>query len=328
MVAAFLSEKKGRVMSKVSQAQYSMWATSRDYIPRFEMDRQVRQFQRMKMVGNLMCGLAHDFKNILTIILSGTELAKLSARCDARRHLKGVTKAATQAQHLVEQVLLFGRQQEQEPRSVHLAEVIQKTMALVCVSLPPTIKTNLDQVVDSHCCVLADPIQISQIVMNLCLNAAQSMRSTGGVLELSLKKVTMDRDALKDYPGQTPGSFVRLRAQDTGSGIPPEVIGQIFDPFFTTKQSGEGMGMGLTVVRDIVNRHDGMMFVDSTVGKGTRFEIYLPIIADQRELNPEVSRSIKAGKACPIIGQECSMNDDIHAHTQHLDSFAFAHAKN
>ncbi len=315
-------------MSKVSQHSSHMGAIPRVHATPYDMDSQVRQFQRMKMVGNLMCGLAHDFNNILTIILSCSELAQLSGRSHSHLHLESVTNAATRGQHLVQQVLRFGRQQEQEPMSINLAEVIQQTLALLCVSLPATIKIDVDRVVHSTCCVMADPIQISQLLINLCLNAAQSMSSTGGVLELSLMEVTMDREAKRGSPDLTPGSFVMMRVRDTGSGIPPEVIGQIFDSFFTTKQSGDGMGMGLTVVRDIVARHSGMIAVDSTMGEGTIFDIYLPQVSDRVEMDTTLNRPFKDGSACLVVDENFSTCEHFQGKAQHLDYSTIAQMRN
>ncbi len=314
-------------MSKVSQYSSHMGAIPRVHATRHDMDSQVRQFQRMKIVGNLMCGLAHDFNNILTIILSCSELAQFSGRGHSHLHLESVTNAATRGQHLVQQVLLFGRQREQEPISINLAEVIQKTLSLLRVSLPATVKIDVDRVVHAQCCVMADPIQISQLLINLCLNAAQSMNSTSGVLELSLMEVMMDREAMKGSPDLTPGSFVRMRVRDTGSGIPPEVIGQIFDPFFTTKQSGDGMGMGLTVVHDIVARHSGMIAVDSTVGEGTIFDIYLPQVVARVEMDAALNRPFKEGSDCSLH-EKFSNCEHFQGKTEHIDCSVIAQMRN
>ncbi len=290
-------------MLKISQVPRSMGIILNVQPTKHHIDIEDRQFQRMKMVGNLMCGLTHDFNNILTIILSCTELAQLSGRSHSQLHLESVTNAATRGQHLVQQILLFGRQQEQKPQAINLAEVIQSTLSLLHVSLEKTIEIDFDRA-GHPSIVLADFIQISQMLMNLCLNAAQSMGSTGGVLELSLMDVTIDQEMIKDCPGVHSGSFVRMRVRDTGSGMSPKVIEQMFDPFFTTKESGGGMGMGLTIVQDIVARHDGMIVVDSTVGQGTHFDIYLPHISDRTEMDAAWNRSIKEEDQCSIVDKE------------------------
>ncbi len=314
-------------MSKVSQAPTYMGATSNEHARWHDTDRQVRQFQRMKVVGNLMCGLAHDFNNILTIVLSCTELAQVSERSRSQIHLQGVTDAATRGQRLVQQVLRFGRQREQAPKIVNLAEVIQETVSLLHASLPASIKIVSTRAVHPSL-VLADPIQLSQVLVNLCLNGAQSMDSADGVLELSLLDVPMNRETMKGYSDIPPGSFVRLRVRDTGSGIPPEVIEHIFDPFFTTKQSGEGMGMGLTVVRDIVTTHHGIMSVDSKVGQGTLFDIYLPRISDRVEVGTAMNWPIKEEDVCPTVDEEFSICQDFQERRQQIDSTALAQTRN
>ena len=279
------------------------------------------------MVGNLMCGLTHDFNNILTIILSCTELAQLSGRSHSQPHLESVTNAATRGQHFVQQILLFGRQQEQKPKPINLAEVIQGTLSLLRVSLPKTIEIDFDRA-GHPSFVLADFIQISQMLMNLCLNAAQSMGSTGGVLELSLMTVTIDQEMIKDCPALHTGSFVKMRVRDTGSGIPPEVIKQMFNPFFTTKESGGGTGMGLTVVQDVVARHDGMMVVDSIVGQGTHFDIYLPHISEGVEADAIWSKPIREENECPVVAQELVSRQDFHENIQHFDCCALDQLRN
>ncbi len=308
-------------MLKISQVPRSMGITLNVQPTKHHIDIEDRQFQRMQMVGNLMCGLTHDFNNILTIILSCTELAQLSGRSHSQLHLESVTNAATRGQHLIQQILLFGRQQEQKPKPINLAEVIQSTLSLLRVSLSKTIEIDSDRA-NHPSFVLADFIQISQMLMNLCLNAAQSMGSTGGVLELSLIDVMIDQEMINDSPALHAGSFVRMRVRDTGSGIPPEVIEQMFDPFFTTKESGGGMGMGLTVVQDVVARHDGMMVVDSIVEQGTRFDIYLPHISDRVEADAIRSRPIYEENECPVVDTEFVSRKHFHENMQPVDCCA------
>ena len=253
-----------------------------------------RQFQKMNVLGNLMCGIAHDFNNILAAILSFAELAKCSDTQDSWSHLEGVTNTANRGRDLIQQILLFGSQREQEPKPINLATVITEVLQLLRVSLPTTIEIDSERAAQPSF-VLADPIQISQILMNLCLNGAHSMSTTGGVLEVSLLDVEMDRGCMRDYLDLSPGPFVRLRVKDTGFGIPPQVIERIFDPFFTTKNSGEGTGMGLAVVLDIVDRHHGMISVDSVVGQGTIFDIYLPRIPEVSEAQEVIEAPVAKG---------------------------------
>ena len=239
-----------------------------------------RQFQKMNMVGNFMCGIAHDLNNILTTILGFAELANCSRSRGSRSHLQQVTNAAIRGRDLVQQILLFGSQREQEPKPINLATVVEEVLHILRASIPATIEIVSERAVQPSL-VVADPIQISQILMNLCLNGIHSMSMTGGVLEVSLLNVKMDRESMKDYPDFTPGPFVTLTVRDTGSGISPQVIERIFDPFFTTKPSDKGTGMGLAVVQDIVTRHHGMISVDSVQGQGTTFDIYLPRVCEQ-----------------------------------------------
>ena len=280
-------------MSKLSKTPNQTSMNPKEHETCDGIDIEDRQFQKMNLLGNLMCGIAHDFNNILTTILSFIELAKGSDLHGSEPHLQGVTKAANQGRDLVQQILLFGSQREQEPKPINLAAVMKEVLSLVRVSLPANIEIDSERAAQPSF-VLADPIQISQVLMNLCLNGAHSMGTTGGVLEISLLDVQMKRESMKDYPDLTPGQFVRLRVRDTGSGIPPQVIERIFDPFFTTKQLGEGTGMGLAVVQDIVTRHHGMISVDSVLGQGTIFDIYLPRI-------PEVARD--AGNREGAVGK-------------------------
>lgn len=287
-------------MTKLSKAPGHTFMNSKETKAWIGIETEDRQFQKMSVLGQLMCGVAHDFNNILTAILSFTELAKLSGPQGSGSHLAGVTQAAHRGRDLVQQILRFGGQREEEPRPINLASVISEVLQLLHVSLPPTIKIDREKMAQSSI-VLADPIQMSQILMNLCLNGAQSMSPTGGVLEVSLLEVEINWDNLKDFPDLMPGSYVRLRVRDSGSGIPPEMMERIFDPFFTTKKSGEGTGMGLAVVQDIVERHQGIILVDSVLGYGTTFDIYLPQIGEVFDIQKDGDVPVSKGKECILF---------------------------
>lgn len=145
-------------------------------------------------------------------------------------------------------------------------------------SPPATIE--IRQHVVSEATVMADPTQIHQIIMNLCTNAAHAMEEAGGTLEVLLVDADLEEAFTRQHPDLTPGRYLQLSVVDSGHGMNPEILQRIFDPFFTTKSDGKGTGMGLSVVHGIVHNHGGAIIVDSKLDSGTRFDIYLPIIAD------------------------------------------------
>lgn len=265
-----------------------------------------------------MCGTAHDFNNLLFAILTFAELAKNSEPQKSKTHLQGITTATNLCQALVQQLLDFGGQREQEPKPVDLSVVTKEVLSLLRLSLPTTIEID-DEGAAHPRFVLANSIQLSQILMNLCLNGAQSMSTTGGVLEVSLADVKMDSERMQDYPDLASGSFVRLRVRDTGVGIPSHLIKRIFDPFFTTKESGEGTGMGLAVVWDIVTRHQGMISVESVLGQGTLFDIYLPKISEEFETQEVVEIPGAIGNECILfVDDERSICELVQENLTHL----------
>ena len=269
-------------MSEFTKSQKPMFISPKLNQTWDEIGKEERQFQKMVTLGTLTCGIAHDFNNILTAILSYAELAKGPEPQDFFASLQGVTKAANRGRDLVQQVLSFGGHRENNLQPTNLAAVIAETLELFRVSLPSHIE--IDQVratLPSY--VLGDSSQLSQVVMNLCLNAVDSMRTKGGVIEISLSHVNMKQEHMNDAPDLHPGPFVRLRIRDTGSGIPHHRLQKIFSPFFTTKKPEEGTGMGLTIVLDVVTRLRGMISVESEPSRGTMFDIYLPKISDSIE---------------------------------------------
>jgi CheY-like chemotaxis protein/anti-sigma regulatory factor (Ser/Thr protein kinase) len=186
------------------------------------------------------------------------------------------------AKELVRQILTFSRQHEQAPQPLYLHVVVQEVLRLLHASLPSTIsiQQSLAKVAGM---VYADPTQMHQVLLNLCTNAEYAMRDTGGILEVRVHAVEVDAALAAQYPALDLGPHVCLSVRDTGPGIPPEVMERIFDPFFTTKPIGEGTGMGLAMVHGIVTRHDGGITVESRLGVGTTFTLYLPQIHETEE---------------------------------------------
>jgi len=269
----------GRALPIFNQeGQVVKWfGTNTDITQLKELENQVRQSQKMEAIGTLAGGIAHDFNNILMGVVGYTELAKQKAGANeaVKRNLDEVLVAGQRAKELVRQILAFSRQAEQERQPIELQLVVKEVCKFLRATLPATIEIR-QNFTERPTIILGDPIQMHQVVMNLCANAEYAMRESGGLLELKLEHVAGEPDGIGTHPDLKGGSYVRLTVRDTGAGMPPEVARRIFDPFFTTKGVGEGTGMGLAVVHGIVISHGGVIQVESEPGQGTTFRVYFP----------------------------------------------------
>jgi len=248
---------------------------------RQHLEVQLHQVQKMEALGTLAGGIAHDFNNILAVILGYAELSlyDLAPGSNEWHNLQQILIASGRAKHLVQQILAFSRQSEQQRQPVYLQLILAETLTLLRASLPSTIE--LRQSLATHTgMVLADPVQLQQVVMNLCTNAEYAMRPKGGQLDICLDSVDIDATMAATLPDLRPGSHIRLTGRETGHGMTPEVLERIFEPFFTTKGPGEGTGMGLAVVHGIISSYTGAITVASTPGQGTTFAIYFPRLPD------------------------------------------------
>jgi signal transduction histidine kinase len=258
-----------------------------DITERQRLETQLQQAQRMQAVGTLAGGIAHDFNNLLTAILGFTDLAlqAVGRELPAGRYLEEVRVAGSRAQDIVQQMLTFSRQTQSQRSPIQLRPLIEEVVSLLSASLHNSI--TMPPIVDPGAgFVLADATQIHQVLMNLCINAAHAMRDAGGVVEVTLDAVNLTSDDPLVPVVLQAGAYVRLRVQDTGQGMPPEVMEHIFEPFYTTKDTGEGTGLGLAVAHGIVTQHEGSITVESAPGQGATFTIHLPSIADP-EAEPE-----------------------------------------
>ena len=246
---------------------------------RRELEGRLFQAQKMETLGTLAGGIAHDFNNLLTGIIGYHELATDTIPEDhpARACLDEARGASMRARDLVEQILTFSRQssgEEYEP--VDLTLVLREAGRFLRATLAANIVIETDIPEDAGR-VLANTTQIYQVLLNLGSNAAHAMRSNGGTLRISMHPTEIGAERVPTLGGATPGRYLRLDISDTGHGIDETTLRRIFDPFFTTKNSREGTGLGLAVVHGIIRAHRGAIDVESTVGIGTTFHIYLPV---------------------------------------------------
>lgn len=239
---------------------------------RRELERQLRQVQKMEAVGTLAGGIAHDFNNILAAIVGYTDMALQAADggSPAHSYLEEVLHAGFRAKELVRQILYFSRRTDaQDNVPVQVSLVLKEAMKMMRASLPATLE--IEQNIQSDRTVLADPTQIHQIIINLCTNAAHAMEGRG-TLRVSLTETQTAE------PEVSSGCFLRLEVSDTGYGMTRETMERIFEPYFTTKAVGEGTGLGLSVVHGIVAKYGGKINVHSLPGEGSTFEVLLPSV--------------------------------------------------
>jgi PAS domain S-box-containing protein len=275
-------------------------------IEKEQLESQLRQSQKMEAIGTLAGGIAHDFNNVLGAILGYGELAvqQSAENSDLRRYLDNVMHAAERAKLLVERILGFSRRGLGDRVLFNAEAVVNETLDLLAASLPAGIllKTRLDA---RNAGLSGDPTDLHQVTMNLCTNATQAM-TRGGELGVILERMDV-RDARTLSRGALiPGDYVRLAITDTGGGIQPALLDRIFDPFFTTKGVGEGTGLGLSLVHGIVIDLGGAIEVSSAVGRGTRFEIWLPVAGEIAAAAAEPARTLPRGhgEAVMIVDDE------------------------
>jgi PAS domain S-box-containing protein len=267
-----------------------------DVNERHRLEKQLRQAQKMESIGTLAGGIAHDFNNILGAIMGYTEVALMDARAGdpIRESLEQVRKATFRARDLIKQILAFSRQGEQEMKEIQLGLIVKEALKLLRATIPATIEIR-QYLREKDTWIMGDPIQIHQVLMNLCTNALQAMEGRKGLLIVTLEKIELDAEAVTRYPQMAPGPQIRLSISDNGWGIDPGIIDRIFDPFFTTKGLGQGTGMGLAVVHGIVKSHSGLITVYSEKGEGTTFHIYFPSIRQE-------GSGVEASKAEVVLG--------------------------
>jgi len=275
----------------------------KDITEQQKLQGQLIQAQKMEALGTLAGGVAHDFNNILTAIIGYGELASMDVSDDEElsSNICNMLKASQRAKELVGQILAFSRQTQESLNPVEIKNIVEEVLKLLRASLPSTIEIRPD-IDPEFGMVEAVPSQIHQLLMNLCMNAAAAMAADGGLLAVSLKNEKISRFQAKMFQNIEPGLYVVLTVKDTGQGMPPGIMEKIFDPYFTTKEKGKGTGLGLAVVHGIVNRHRGKITVESVVGVGTTFHVYLPVFESELATEAEdPNQTLPEGDECILL---------------------------
>ena len=247
-----------------------------DITERKQLQDQLRQAQKMEAVGRLAGGVAHDFNNLLTVIsgYSSFLLESLPDGSSLRSYAEQVSQAATRAAQLTAQLLAFGRKQMLQPSIMDINALVRDAETM----LRRLIGEDIELVTDlrpSIGCILADPGQVYQVVLNLVVNARDAM-PRGGRIAVATADVTIGEDEARHEMDTKPGDYVMLAVSDTGHGMSPEILAHLFEPFYTTKEVGKGTGLGLSTAYGIVKQSGGHISVESALGHGSTFRVYLP----------------------------------------------------
>ena len=254
-----------------------------DLSERKRLEDQLREVQKLEAVGRLAGGIAHDFNNLLTALLGSTELLqrRLGEGHLALPELATIHRTARRAADFTQGLLAFARRQVLEPVDLDLNGFLSEALPMLRRMIPENIRIDFRAGIALDT-VRADHGQLTQILMNLCVNARDAMPN-GGAITISTDNTTMDADFIANHRGARRGRYVSLAVSDTGSGISPADLERVFEPFFTTKERGKGTGLGLSTVYGIVKQHDGFIYAHSRPGHGSTFTVYLPVASAQGE---------------------------------------------
>ena len=247
-----------------------------------KIEAQLLQAQKMEALGRFAGGIAHDLNNVLYPVIINTEMLLEDTEPDTSHHelLRQTLFAAHRQRDLIQKILSFSRLSGENFSPIRVSPLFEETIGFLRSSIPSTIeiRSRIDVSADV---IIGDPIQIQQVIMNLCKNASDAMESQRGSIELSLTNTCLE--PAHSRPGMLSGDCLELRVSDTGSGMSREMLERIFDPFFTTKAQGKGSGMGLSIVHGIVKSHRGEITVESEPGKGSTFAVYLPLYSGEAQ---------------------------------------------
>nr|WP_321403638.1 response regulator [uncultured Desulfobacter sp.] len=273
-----------------------------DITRRKTLEKELLQAHKMEAIGTLAGGIAHDFNNILSALIGFSQLALKNAEKDSLMEddLTEILNCGLRAKDLVRQILTFARQSDEKYAYIHLDYIVKEVAKFIRATIPTAIELQTN--VQSSAVIFANPTQIHQVLMNLCTNAAHAMKNDGGVLEINLSDLIIDKAATESIHDPEPGNYIKIEVSDTGTGITPQVMEKMFEPYFTTKDQGEGTGMGLAVVQGIVKDIGGIIQVKTALGQGTVFTIFIPIAEDKQM--DKTHHDIKGSESILLVDDE------------------------
>lgn len=287
--------------------------TIRSEEERVKIQRQLQQAQKMEAIGHLTSGIAHDFNNMLASILGYAEMSleELSEQRNStlENYLQQIHHAGDRAKELVTQLLTFSRANDSQLSLTDLKTIIKGTQNILIPILPASITVS-SHIEDGVPAVMSDPVQVQQIIMNLCINARDAMEERGQ-LEIGLQLSQTKDHVCSSCQQHFSDNMVELYVADSGCGINAQTIERIFDPFYTTKDVGQGTGMGLSTVHGIVHAQGGHLIVDSTVGKGTRFRIFLPATEHRTDESFHAAFRSGAAEKHQLSGRVLIVDDEL-----------------
>ncbi|RQW77497.1 MAG: response regulator [Geobacter sp.] len=268
------------------------------------MEAQLIHAQKMESVGTLAGGVAHDFNNILTVIIGNGSIIemKMAPNDPLTNNVQQILAAANRAAGLTQSLLAFSRKTPIEPRPVNLNDILNKVERLLTRLLREDIEYK-SALTGEELTIMADTSQMEQVVMNLATNARDAMPK-GGLLRISTAVVELDQAFISVYGYGTPGRYAALSCSDNGAGMDRETVQRVFEPFFTTKEVGKGTGLGLAIVYGIIKQHNGYINCYSEPGKGTTFRIYLPLMEPAPIEEPIIPEGTAKGGSETILVAE------------------------
>jgi signal transduction histidine kinase/CheY-like chemotaxis protein/CRP-like cAMP-binding protein len=297
---------------------------------RRQLENQLFQAQKLDALGILASGIAHDFNNLLSVFYNYSELSikKLNDSPEAEKiigYQNNIRKAAGRAENLINQILTFSRSGGFNPENIDLTPFIEESIKFLRSSIPSTILIS-NQIEQNLKNVFGDPIQIQQVIMNLCTNASHAMESKGGELEITVSNIKIDVVSTETGDCQ-PGNYVLLSVSDTGEGIDQKKMERMYEPFFTTKKAGKGTGLGLSVVHGIVKKHDGTILCHSKLRHGTTFQVYFPVSEnDPQEIVKERDDALPRGSETILIVDDEKLIRNSYAEMLELQGYTVKQA--